>query len=242
MQTTVQMQSKRGRERFTPFKVTFYLQTPIVLGSPWLNFDGIVSHLRQRELLGQDYYTLPSKEPMSQYQVWRGNTLQLFQQTRDVLHASVAQFDVGTEQAGVVTVYKRFHEANCHEINTKISKVQVGRGHFRAYMMKLPYLPARSVTFYCNGDMGEILRLIGYLPGLGKKTAYGYGMIKSVSADLTDENYSLVKDGVAMRPIPLDLKRFDSDDKMMLAYRAPYWDKRNVAPCIPPGAVVKRLN
>ena len=35
-------------------------------------------------------------------------------------------------------------------------------------MMRLPYLPAKTATFYCCGDMAEVIRLIGYLPGLGK--------------------------------------------------------------------------
>jgi CRISPR type IV-associated protein Csf3 len=161
-------------------------------------------------------------------------------QLRDIFRASVAWFDVPAEKAGIATIYKRFHEADCHEIDTTVKKVQVGRGHFRAYMMRLPYLPARSATFYVNGDIQEILRLISYLPGLGKKVAYGYGMIRSVSVEETPEDYSLVKDGVAMRPLPCSLG-FDSDERMMLAFKAPYWDKRNVAPCVPPGAVLKRF-
>ena len=72
-------------------------------------------------------------------------------------------------------------------------------------MMRLPYLPATSATFYVNGDVGEVLRLVQYLPGLGKKTAYGYGMIRSVSVEETPEDWSLVKDGVAMRAVALQL-------------------------------------
>ncbi len=148
MQTlnTLQTQNSNHKRRFKTFKITFHLQTPVVLGSPWLNFDGVISHLRLRELLGQDYYTLPSKEPLNQYKLWRGNTLQLFQQTRDVLHTSVAQFDVEAENAKIVTVYKRFHEADSHLIATTQRKVNIGSGIFRAYMMRLPYLPARSLV------------------------------------------------------------------------------------------------
>lgn len=228
--------------RFTPFKVTFSLQTPVVLGAPWLNFDGVISHLIFRERLGQDYYTLPSKEPVT---IHDGQLLKPLKRSRtygagdggEIIHASVAQFDVSIDQAGTVTVYKRFDEQYCHEIATDTRKVNVGSGLFRAYMMKLPYLPARSATFYCNGDLAEIVRLIGYLPGLGKKTAYGYGMINSVSVEETPEDYSLIKDGVAMRPLPCSFG-YDSDEKMMLAYKSPYWDKRNVAVCVPPGAKV----
>jgi len=224
-------------QRFKPFSLTFHMQTPIMLGSPWLMFDGIIAHLLNRELRGQDYYTLPSKEPVPQRFLYRGRVMPLAQ-LRDVFRASVAWFDVPTEKAGVATIYKRFHEADCHEIATQTKKVQVGRGHFRAYMMRLPYLPATKATFYVNGDVQEVLRLINYLPGLGKKTAYGYGMIRSVNVEETPEDYSLVKDGVAMRPLPCSLG-YDSDERMMLAFKAPYWDKRNVAACVPPGARLK---
>ena len=234
----------RQVERFQPFQITFHLQAPVVLGSPWLMFDGIISHLIFRERLSQDYYTLPSKEPVT---IHDQQLIKPIKRSRtygaadngDLIHASVAQFDIPASQAGTVTVYKRFDEAHCHEIATEQRKINVGAGHYRAYMMRLPYLPARSATFYCNGDLAEVLRLIGYLPGLGKKTAYGYGMIRSVSVEETPEDYSLVKDGVAMRPLPCSFG-YESDEKMYLAWKAPYWSKQNVTVCVPPGAKLKR--
>lgn len=233
--------SRADVERFRPFSLTFHMQTPIMLGSPWLMFDGIIAHLLNREVRGQDYYTLPSKEPVN----CRGSlNLMPIKKTicygrGDIRHASVAQFDVSNEKAGVVTVYKRFDEAHCHEIATEKKKISVGAGLFRAYMMRLPYLPATTATFYVNGDVGEVLRLIQFLPGLGKKVAYGYGAIRSVSVEETPEDWSLVKDGVAMRPLP-DFYA-DSDEKMFLPWKPPYWARESVAPCVPPGAKVKLI-
>lgn len=54
---------------------------------------------------------------------------------------------------------------------------------------------------------------------------------------IVDEDYSLIKDSVAMRPLPCKWGN-ESSEKMMLAYRSPYWDKRNVVKCVPPGAEV----
>lgn len=156
-------------------------------------------------------------------------------QTRDLFHASVAWFD--QNEAHVTTLYKRFAESQCHLIKTTKKEIDISRGHFKAYAMRLPYVSARTATFYVRGDLQETLRLLSYLAGLGKKVAYGYGMIKSVSIEETEADYSLTKDGVAMRPLPCHLG-FESTDKMMLAYKMPYWDKRNVAPCVPPNAKV----
>jgi len=206
-----------------------------MLGHPWLAFDGILAHLINRELRGQDYWTLPSKEVVSQHFLYRGSVMPLAQ-TEKLFHASVAQFDVN--QAGVATIYKRFAERHVDKLHVKRRFINVGGGLYRAYMMRLPYLPARKATFFCRGDLQEVLRLISFLPGLGKKVAYGYGMIRSVSVDETDDDYSFVMDGVAMRPLPCKFG-YDSTEKMMLAYRSPYWDKRNVAACVPPGAKLR---
>lgn len=220
------------------FSLTFHMQTPIMLAHPWLAFDGILAHLINREIRGQDYYTLPSKEVVSQNFLYHGSVMPL-SQTRDVFHASVAQLDVN--EANVATIYKRFDERDCHKIETSVKKLQIDRGHYRAYMMKLPYIPARKIVFYCAGNLKEVLRLIQFLPGLGKKVAYGYGLFKSVSVEETETDYSLVKDGVAMRPLPCFLG-YASDEKMMLAYKSPFWDKRNVTVCVPPGAKSKRFD
>jgi len=222
------------------FSVTFHMQSPVCLGHPWIAGDGIIAHLINQERRGQDYYTLPSKTPISQNFLYRGQTMPLAQ-TRDVFHASVAQFDVDKSMASVTTLYKRFYEQQAHEVDTKTPKVHLNRGYFRAYMMRLPIIPARKVTFYFRGNMQEVLRLLSYLPGIGKKVADGYGFYNSVSVEETLENYSLVKDGVAMRPLPCSLG-YESNEKMMLAYKAPYWDKRCVEPCVPPGAVLHRFN
>jgi hypothetical protein len=210
------------------------MQTPILLGHPWLAFDGILAHLINRERRGQDFWTLPSKEPVPQTFLYWGATMPLAQ-TRNVFHGSVAWLDCN--EAHITTIYKRFAEQQCHNIKTEKKAIDIARGHFKAYAMKLPYLSARTATFYARGNIKETLRLLGFLPGLGKKVAYGYGAIKSVSAQETEADYSLIKDGVAMRTLPCHLG-FDSDENMVLNYKSPYWNRNEARPCVPPGARV----
>jgi hypothetical protein len=212
------------------------MQSPIMLGHPWLALDGILAHLINREQRGEDYYTLPSKEPVHKPTWYCGMTMPLAQ-TRDIFHASVAWFDC--QEASATTIYKRFCESQAHLLVTDRRKIDVGRGVYRAYAMRMPYVPARTATFYVRGDLMETLRLLSYLPGLGKKVAYGYGMYRDVGVEETPEDYSLVKDGVAMRPLPATL--FNSNELMMLAYKPPYWDKANVRACVPPGAKVEGI-
>ena len=225
---------------FGNYKLTFHMQSPIMLGHPWLALDGILAHLINRELRGQDYWTLPSKEPV--HAANPQNVMPLFK-TRflgqgDLYHASVAWFDC--DEASTATVYKRFDESRSHLIDTQKAKIDIGRGHFKAYAMRLPYVPARTATFYMRGNLMTALSLLSHLPGLGKKVAYGYGMIRNVSVEETSEDFSLVKDGVAMRPLPLFYA--DSNEKMMLAWKQPYWARENVDACVPPGAKVSWIS
>lgn len=239
---------------FQPFFVTFHLCSPkILLGSPWLNFDGVIAHLVVRERLGENFWTLPSKDPMPD-SVLYGDRVMPLKQTRQIYHASVGQF-LGPFKVGVTTLYKRFDERSCHLIETDIKKINVGSGLFRAYMMKIPHVTTRTITFFVNGDLKEVLRLLQYLPMLGKKGADGAGDFRATFAEVKHpldwdsnksgicygelpEDYSLVKDGKAMRPLPCWFR--DGEERMMLAWKPPYWDKRNVAVCVPPGANITK--
>jgi len=216
------------------------MQTPLCLGHPWVNGEGLIDYLMFRETLGEDYYNLPTNQIITPINLPESPLKKTKINGLSVAHCSVAQFDVCLEQAGTVMVYKRFDESTCHKIDTTVRKINIGSGQFKAYAMRLPYLPATKVTFYCCGDMDEVARLVGFLAGLGKKTAIGYGAIKSFSVEETDIDYSLYKDFKAMRPLPCAMG-FDSAEKMVLAYKTPYWAKENHVPCVPPGAMLSRI-
>jgi CRISPR type IV-associated protein Csf3 len=208
----------------------------IALGSRWLHFDGIIAYLMLREKLGEDYWTLPSKDPIDISPYIKDPPVK---KTGELWHASVAQFP---EYAKVeyTTLYKRVDERYCHTIDTKIQKLRVDRGHFRAYMMNIPTIQTNKVSFYVNGDLDEIKRLLMHVSGLGKKTRAGCGYInrsKPLLVEGTPEDYSLIKDGVAMRPLPTSMG-YRGSVLMWLPWHAPYWDKRNVTACIAPGAKI----
>lgn len=216
---------------FHPFSVTFNLfSSGIILGSRWLSFEGILTYLKAREKLGLQFYDLPSDRPM---QIISPDELPV-KQTNRLVHASVAQFPKCVFYSYVVLV-KRFDEEYCHMINTKVKKIQIDRGHFRNYFMRLPYVITPSATFYVNGDRAEIERLLPHLPGLGKKIGAG-GLIRNCVIEDMDEDYSLIKGDLAMRSLPLSLG-YRGSEIMYLPWHAPYWAK-NAAACVAPGAKV----
>ena len=219
---------------YTPLRITFYLISPVCLAYPWIHFDGLLGHLKARAMMGEDYYTLPSKEPLP---LDLDLPLRASKTVNDkfVYHASVSIFD--SNLLSTATIYKRFYDSSIAE-SLKKTKIDLGRGLFKNYMMRMPYLPAKTCTFYACGDLDEIKSLISNLAGLGKKVDIGFGGIRSFEIAELNQDFSLVMNGKAMRPIPIELCKFVSE-KMMMAYKGPYWDKRNVVLCAPPGAEVK---
>lgn len=209
------------------------MTTPICLGWPWIHFDGLLMHLLRRELDGPNFYTLPSKEPAPGPRLMDAMPLE---RVGSIWRASISFLE--PEELHTLTLYKRFHGEGAAQMPWKLRYVDRGRGPFRDWMMKMPYAPANQITFYAHGDLAEVLRLLSFLPALGKKTAYGFGAFHSISVEEYPEDRSVVWQGRAMRPIPMIM--LDSAEKTMnTAYNAPYWDKRGIAECARPGSKIE---
>jgi len=232
-------------KNYKPFSITFHMTTPICLGHPYIHLDGLLAHLILREQTGLDYYVLPSKQPLTRQDFYKMNRLPQklmpLGKLGPVYRASVSQFTPNplhtTHTLYTATFYKRFHEPLAADQNFKHKTIDTGRGRFRGWMLRLPYFSAETVTFYAYGDLQETLRLLSYAAGLGKKIAAGFGAFKSVSVQELEEDRSIVWKGHAMRPIPLAMCR-EATEKMLLAFKPPYWNKTNVRPCAAPGSKV----
>ena len=212
------------------------MSTPVCLTYPFIFFDGIVAHLMNRYIDPEGYRALPSKRVVKKAS---SVELPIKRTSRDgvsVYHASVSIFDV--KDAYTTTIYKRFCEKYLDLNRIRKKKIDRRRGLFRDFMIKLVYVPARRVTFYTCGDAEALEKLLSALPGLGKKTAIGFGMISNFTIKDVREDRSLVHKGKAMRPIPVELVKY-AEEVVPMAYRAPYWAKENVKPCVPPFAGVE---
>lgn len=212
-------------QELTPLKIVFKMRSEICLGHPWIHFDGILAHLLQRKY-NPDYWVLPSN---------RVEDVDLskmpLKKTGEIYHASVSFFDVGKMYSTLL--HKRFCEEYLDLNRVRVKKIDRGRGYFKDYRMRFITIPARTVTFYACGIKEEIQELLEALPGLGKKVSVGFGEIQSFSIEEIDEDISVVKDGVAMRPIPKDMLQYWGD-LAVLAYKPPYWDRTCVKECVPP--------
>lgn len=212
-------------------RITIYLRAPVCLNHPWIHFDGILAHLALRRRMGIEYYLLPTfrVEDIS-------GILDGILDFRDgVPCASVSIL----EPDGLLfslSQFKRFERK--HSDTLRKRRVDIGSGHFRDWRLTVVYSPARAIVFFARGDRDAIESLLGELIAIGNDYRVGWGEIHRLQVDEIGQDYSIVMNGRAMRPIPIDRLEFTSE-VVPLAWRPPYWARENIAPCAPPGAEVQ---
>lgn len=216
-------------ERYEPFRVTFSLASPMYIGDNWYHSDALIARCLMEELLRDDFYNLPERQPLPVSEWLR---LPVMLHPGGIYHASV--LFPNTSLRRVARIYKRFDESD-PLLQTK-AKIRRGSGYYRDYMIQMPYAVATALTAYMHGDTKEVRRLLYRLNGLGKKTVIGGGQILSIELQPTETDCSLVYEGRAMREIPVEIcARFDSRMVMRRAVIFPYWDLRNVRLVVVPG-------
>lgn len=224
---------------YKPLKITFNFATPVIMSFPWINFDGLLNHFVLRLMIDQDYYLLESDNPIQNIT----DNLPLPIAKLDKLYLTSVflfknsnneRFDLTTETK-TTTIYKRFEERYIHDLKTKTKKIDIARGIFKNYAMRMPLIPSKTADVYCIAKPQSLALLLQFLYALGKKTAYGYGQIKTIQIDeQIDTNYSIWNNLTqeALRPIPI---RFCESYTTFnyIATKSPFWDKRNIEQCVP---------
>lgn len=127
-----------------------------------------------------------------------------------------------------------------------INKVNVKSGHLKAYRTPQVIRIVSDITFYSVGNPEKINAMLSKMKYIGKKTAAGWGAVAEWVVEPCEADYSLIKDGKLMRPVPVDEAEgleFDRDQttKRMCAIRPPYWKHKNMALCyvpIPGGGLI----
>jgi CRISPR type IV-associated protein Csf3 len=118
---------------------------------------------------------------------------------------------------------KKFRQNRIHLTNGAPNLVQ---GTYREYNMPVPISLVDCFYAYGHGDMERVLYLLRKnITSLGKKRSYGYGKISSIEIFEEKEDFSLVKDGMAMRYLP------DSESSRFVRPRPPYWNSTERVNC-----------
>jgi len=232
---------------YKPLKVVFDMSTPIMLGYPFIHFDGLIEHFLAKEALGEDFYLLPSRKPIdfnaSLPEVIKRAYFMKHDKKDYVCHASVSIFQ-DDEAISSEIVYKRFDDENIDNLKTRKKQIRIDSGMFRSYRMVFPYNYSKSVVFYANGDLKYVSELLEQVEYLGKKPALGYGQIRGIEIKENKEDFSLTRNNKTMRPIPLEYinEHFDINttglELALMSYKTPYWSKKNVTLCVIPFSTI----
>lgn len=94
-------------------------------------------------------------------------------------------------------------------------------GEYMSKNIPVPKKLVRYMVGYCVGNQESILNLLQGIKYIGKYSTGGLGMVKSVSVEPVDYDYSCIKDGHAMRMLPL------TDGYRACRITPPYWNNYN---------------
>jgi len=153
-----------------------------------------------------------------------------FKSKEGLFHASVSLMRPQEVQARIVTLYKRFCAFHA-PLTLRKQRVQRIENFFGDRMARYVYLPVNEVTFFVMAHP-MIEELLGCLIGVGTRYNVGFGSVRSWEIKETPEDWSIIHEGIAMRPIPVRLLD-EWEDSAMLSWRPPYWGSEIEECCVP---------
>ena len=214
--------------RHTPIKVTFILDGTGMYYDPNEPpmLDGL-DYLMQGNLHGRFNGTPPQRDepPIEQ----RLSFLRSIIDGQRVYHAS-ALFPEGTQVSDLLYIRKKFQS---NRIESTHGSPNLQNATYREYNMPYPKVLCHKLVGYAvvigysvternpnrRSAVGEFRRdLKRFFRNIGKKRAVGLGNVVDVLIDRIDDDFSLVKDGHAMRYLP------DPNGWRICRVRPPYWN------------------
>ncbi len=216
------------------YKITFTLSTPLSFITP-PTFDGVLSYAYARDTLGESF---GQKLSIPQDEMLDFSKMPIAMHSKGYFMASVMYWDKESMTEFTEKWRKRWHSKHDFLIE-KPQKIRVQQGKFKSYDTPYDLKDIREVWFYFQSNEPETVRKLvdKWIFFLGKKRAYGNGLIESFKIEESDFDF----DNQMFRPIPCDsvdiaeLVEHNKDFKFSLTYcawRPPYWLPDNMANCI----------
>ncbi len=207
-----------------PLKITAILTSPYV-STDYIFFDALISSAVWQDCMGDNAFNIPENKT-------------------DIFYIPLPLKLMGTKEpfyAASIGFPKQAVEGTARwrkqtDIESK-KKIRIGSGEYKRYDMPMPYTSAEEIIFYANGNKAEIERLLQYIPGIGKKRTQGYGNVRLWRVEQAEHDWSIVKDGIPMRPIPVsEAAQFNlkCDVIMYFSTIPPHWHKSTMTLCYMP--------
>jgi CRISPR type IV-associated protein Csf3 len=111
---------------------------------------------------------------------------------------------------------KKFRQNRIEKMKGSVNTQQ---GIYREYNTPMCLLLTEKMIAYAVGEKSKIKKALKEIKHLGKKRAYGKGKVISVKVEEIEEDWSIVKDGKAMRWLP------KKNGIRLVRCRPPYWNR-----------------
>jgi hypothetical protein len=215
------------------YKITFQLSTPLSFISP-PTFDGVLSYAWAKEILGDNF---TQKLHIPQDEMVDFSKMPIAMNEKGYFMASVMFWDKENMTEFTEKWRKRWHTTHDHLVSKPV-KIRVQQGQFKSYDVPYDLKDIRNVWFYFQSDDVEQVRYLvhTWIHFLGKKRAYGNGLIDSFDIEKSDFDFN----AQPFRPIPQSLVDVSEivktpNFKFLIAYcswKPPYHAPENMAECI----------
>ncbi len=104
-------------------------------------------------------------------------------------------------------------------------------GEYAAKNMPISIKLMRSMVAYVRGDKPVISNILNDVKYIGKYNSNGVGRVTGIEVEAIDKDYSMVKDGLAMRHLPMLSAESDiSTIFKRCRTRPPYWNNHGRIP------------
>lgn len=225
---------------FKNFKVIAHMKTPIATMDNII-LDSIISAAKAKEILKEEFYN--GKNICGEIEDIRSMLDTILDREKGVYCTSIG---FGDNRESTSSWSKRWDDKNDDIVEFKgkgKKRVDIGAGFYKNYHMPIITKSYKTITFYVRGDMKETKRLLEtYMHYLGKKGSQGFGQINKWEFEEIENDYSIIKDGTIMRPIPakqekIDFNKFDNITIRQHAVIPPYWREQKEL-CIIPGVIL----
>lgn len=197
---------------FHPLKVTFYLDGTGVIYDPnepihldsLLNFAAVAHHkCGEAPMRNEKPPSIPL--PLQRWRVddtWGWSASALFPDGRTVESLQFWRKKFRTSRIALATGSPNLTMAT-----------------YREYNQPMPLLLCHTMEAWCVGDRRKIRHeLVRSIRHLGRKASMGKGAVNDVTVEHVEEDWSLVRDGIAQRWLPM------KDGVRLVRPRPPYWN------------------
>jgi len=99
-------------------------------------------------------------------------------------------------------------------------------GRYKNHFISYEIIFTNKISYYINGDIVIINKLLKHLNYIGKKTSLGWGKISTINIEELSEDMSLFKNGIPSRHLP-NIEKYKAYNmaQVNIPLVPPYWER-----------------